>query len=195
MVLDCDFDDYMNTMTSKRAIHRTGQNHSPSENHANHSLDKRYDEYKDSGVEWMGEIPSHWDNARLAFIGTFSKGAGVSKADLVENGSPVILYGDIYTKYDIKVATVQRYIPPSVAKNGVKIVKGDILFAGSGETKEDIGKCIMYAGDGNGYAGGDVIIFRPRFADPLYLSYVLNNEKVRGEKAKNGQGGNHCAYL
>ena len=63
---------------------------------------KKYDSYKPSGIEWIGEIPSNWEKSRLAYNGEFSKGKGVSKADLTSNCLPVILYGDIYTKYDIK---------------------------------------------------------------------------------------------
>ena len=62
---------------------------------------KPYPSYKSSGIEWIGEIPSHWEKSRLAFIGKFFKGKGVSKADLSIEGSPVILYGDIYTKYNL----------------------------------------------------------------------------------------------
>ena len=61
---------------------------------------EKYSSYKDSGVEWLGEIPEHWEVRRLASLGTFSKGGGISRDKLVENGLPAILYGDIYTKYN-----------------------------------------------------------------------------------------------
>lgn len=188
MVLDYDFIDLMNTMI-KSSQPEPQKNQSPSYNYLKHGSDMRkYEAYKDSGVEWMGELPNHWDKIRLAFVGKFLKGTGVSKADLADHGVPVILYGDIYTKYEIKTSTLQRFIPQNIAINSIEIMQGDILFAGSGETKEDIGKCVMYNGGEKAYAGGDVIIFRPKQLNSLYLSYVLNSEKVRWEKAKMGKG-------
>ncbi len=58
---------------------------------------------KDSGIKWLGNIPEHWEVMRLANIGTFSKGGNISRAELIDDkdGIPAILYGDIYTKYDI----------------------------------------------------------------------------------------------
>lgn len=149
---------------------------------------KKYEAYKDSGIEWIGEIPEEWEKIRLAFTGKFSKGSGVSKADLSEDGFPVVLYGDIYTKYDLSTNRLQRFISKEVAESATKIKNGDLLLTASGETKEDIGKCLAYTGDAEAYAGGDVIILTPKKFNSLFLSYVLNSEKVRWEKAKMSRG-------
>ncbi len=53
---------------------------------------------KDSGIDWLGEIPAHWEVKRLASFGQFSKGGGFSKSDLANTGTNAVLYGDIYTK-------------------------------------------------------------------------------------------------
>ena len=60
---------------------------------------KRYDSYKDSGVKWIGEIPSHWKIMRTKNIATsFSKGNGITKDDIFEDGdTPCIRYGEIYS--------------------------------------------------------------------------------------------------
>ena len=51
------------------------------------------------------------------------------------------IYGDIYTKYNIEVSTVVNKISKETATKSVRLSKSDLLFTGSGETKEDIGKC------------------------------------------------------
>ncbi|WP_209332280.1 hypothetical protein [Lunatimonas salinarum] len=117
---------------------------------------KTYDSYKDSGIEWIGEIPSHWEKARLANAGKFYKGKGVSKTDLTLQGLPVILYGDLYTKYNIKASKIERRIPKEVAEKSFLLEKNDLLFAASGETPEEIGKCICFFGEEEAYAGGDL---------------------------------------
>jgi type I restriction enzyme S subunit len=66
--------------------------------------------------------------------------------------------------------------------------QGDILFAGSGETKEDIGKCVAFLDDFEAYAGGDIVILRPRGFDSRYLGYALNAAEVNRQKASKGQG-------
>ncbi|WP_214035948.1 restriction endonuclease subunit S, partial [Methanospirillum sp.] len=65
---------------------------------------------------------------------------------------------------------------------------GDILFAGSGETAEDIGKCASYLFDNEAYAGGDVIIFSPKEQNSEFLGYLLNCPMVSRQKARMGQG-------
>ncbi len=143
---------------------------------------------KDSGVEWIGEIPEHWEVKRLSSFGKFSKGGGFSKADLLDTGLPAILYGDIYTKYDIYIKNELRFISFETASKSVKIKKETLLFTGSGETIEDIGKCVVYLNDSEAYAGGDVIIFEQFQNNSLYLSYALNTKGVRLEKAKFSKG-------
>ena len=66
---------------------------------------------------------------------------------------------------------------------------GDIVFACTGETKEDIGKCVAYMSNTIGYAGGDTHVFTPnRGIDPVFLSSLLNTSEVRRQKAAYGQG-------
>lgn len=77
---------------------------------------RAYPEYKASGVEWLGHIPSDWKVRRLATLGRFSKGGGISKSNLVEEGIPTILYGDIYTKYNLKTVTVYSFISYELAE-------------------------------------------------------------------------------
>ncbi|EPX9013946.1 restriction endonuclease subunit S [Campylobacter coli] len=150
-------------------------------------LDKNVN-FKDSGIEWLGEIPQHWEVKRLANFGTFLKGNGISRQDLVEYGEPAILYGDIYTKYQIKTHFLYSKISKKTLLSTTPICNGDILFSGSGETKEDIGKSIVYLGDDNAFAGGDVIIFRQKENNALFLSYVLNTKYANFCKSINSKG-------
>lgn len=143
---------------------------------------------KESGVEWIGEIPEHWEVKRLASFGKFSKGGGFSKSDLTENGVSAILYGDIYTKYDIQIKNSVRFISKDTAKNSIELKYGNLLFTGSGETMEDIGKCVVFLSNEKTVAGGDVIIFEQNTNNNLFLSYVLNTEGVKYEKARYSKG-------
>jgi type I restriction enzyme S subunit len=143
---------------------------------------------KDSGVEWIGEIPEGWEVQRLASFGKFTKGGGFSKSDLQEKGERAILYGDIYTIYDYFFIDAKKFISSNNSKKSSEIKKGDLLFTGSGETLEDIGKCVAFYGNKKTYAGGDIIIFKQSRYNSLYLSYALNSELLKQEKAKTAKG-------
>ena len=66
---------------------------------------------------------------------------------------------------------------------------GDIVFACTGETKEDIGKCVAYMSNLTGYAGGDTQVFTPSATtDAVFLALLLNSHEVQKQKAARGQG-------
>ena len=146
---------------------------------------------KDSGIEWIGEIPRHWSINRLANFCTFSKGKSISKRELMSNGFPCILYSEIYTKYERVFVSVSSYVRESKALGAVKVQRGAFLFTCSGETKEDIGKCVLYLGSEEIAVGGDCVIAKlsiPSNYSLKYLSYVFNANYVNFCKELNSRG-------
>jgi type I restriction enzyme, S subunit len=134
-------------------------------------------------------VPEGWEVKTLGELGTFSKGAGITKDQLVDKGLPCIRYGEIYTTHDYLVKEFHSFIPESVARESKRIFKNDILFAGSGETLEEIGKSVTYTGEEQAYAGGDIIIFSPNEGtDSVFLSYFLTTDFANRQKRKLGQG-------
>jgi len=135
----------------------------------------------------LGAIPEEWEVKKLGEIGTFFKGKGVPKNQIINNGYKCLTYGDLYTKYDFIIKNVKSFINKKTSFISQKINFGDICFAGSGETSKDIGKCAAFIDDKNGYAGGDIIILRAN-ENPITLSYILNSEYIIKQKSKYGQG-------
>lgn len=129
-----------------------------------------------------------WERYKLGERGQFFKGSGVRKDEANSGFIPCVRYGELYTIHDDVVREFASYISPEVAKTARPILNGDILFAGSGETKEEIGKCAVVTHDGEMYAGGDIIVFRPRADDPVFLAHLLNAPKAQKQKARKGQG-------
>ena len=130
-----------------------------------------------------------WISVRLASLGSFQKGSGISRADAGTGTIPCIRYGEIYTTYgDYTYATVTG-ISHEVAEQATRINTGNIIFACTGETKEDIGKCVAYLSERTAYAGGDTQVFSPNAGiDPVFLSSLLNASNARRQKAALGQG-------
>ena len=102
-----------------------------------------------------------WETKRLEELGAFSKGRGIKRDDVSDMGLPCIRYGELYTRYKDYILNPVSRISPTVALEALPIKKGDLLFAGSGETAEEIGICAAYLGEEPAYAGGDVIILTP----------------------------------
>jgi type I restriction enzyme S subunit len=129
-----------------------------------------------------------WEVKRLGEVGAFLKGRGVKKDDTQTGDLPCIRYGEIYTHHNDYIRQFNSWISPRVAARATRIIKGDLLFAGSGETKEEIGKCVAFIDDGEAYAGGDIVILRPIDLNPVYMGYLCNTKPVNLQKASKGQG-------
>ena len=134
---------------------------------------KPYPAYKDSGVEWIGEVPEHWGLLRLANIGPLMKANGGNKEDDAETGVPCIRYGDLYTTYDDVIRNITKFISPEAEAKYTAIQYGDALFAASGETFEEIGMSAVTLSEAKAVCGGDVIVLRPhKTIDPVFLAYA-----------------------
>ncbi len=147
-------------------------------------------EKKDSGVEWIGKIPSHWQLLRLNNLGRFSKGKGITKDKIKVNGNKCIRCGEIYTTYELRFNRTRSFIDDDTSDESVLATKGVLLFTGDGESLEEIGKCIVYEGEEDLYIGGGINVFAPKQEKviPIYLSYVMNSESVIYQKSRQGKG-------
>ncbi len=141
--------------------------------------------YKETEV---GIIPDDWTVKQLGEIGVFSKGSGIRKDEALTGDIPCIRYGELYTSYNNFIDQFYSSISKDVANTAKLLKTGDILFAGSGETKEEIGKCVAFLNSFEAYAGGDIVILSPEKVSSLFLGYLLNAPIIQKQKASRGQG-------
>lgn len=148
-----------------------------------------YRETKDSGVEWLGAVPAHWKVRRLGQIGTFSKGRGGNKDDEVAVGVPCVRYGDLYTTHEYFIRGSRSAIPERLASEYTPARFGDVLFATSGETLDEIGKSAVCLIPSEARCGGDILIFRcGQPADARYMGYATGAWPATAQKARMGRG-------
>lgn len=134
-------------------------------------------------------LPEDWKVFELEALGAFSKGKGIAKSEVTDTGLPCVRYGELYTSHDYVVNEYVSFINENSASNSKRVEKGDILFAGSGETIEEIGKSAAIIKDEVAYAGGDIIILKTNGqSDSICLSYALETDYVRKQKRRLGQG-------
>lgn len=150
---------------------------------------KPYPTNKDSGVPWLGEVPGHWEVRRLGQIGRLSKGNGGNKEDEAATGVPCVRYGDLYTTHTYFVLKSRSFVTPKRAEEYTPIAYGDVLFAASGETIDEIGKSAVNLIRSEACCGGDVILFRPeREVVARFMGYLTDCRPVGAQKASMGRG-------
>ena len=145
--------------------------------------------HSDSKDSELGKIPKSWKITTLENIGDFTKGKGISKKEITSHGMPCIRYAEIYTEYNYVIDKFKSFILTETINTTKKLKTNDIIFTGSGETVEDIGKSIAFVSNHDAYVGGDTIIFSPNIeCNSIFLSYQLNDDLRRIQLRKFGQG-------
>lgn len=137
----------------------------------------------------FGVFPCDWvTDKRLKDIGTFGKGKGLPGDKMTSKGVPCVGYGDIYMKYNnFHFEKAKSFVDEETASESQPIQKGTLLFTGTGETAEEIGKCVCYNGDETIYAGGDILTFISNEVNPLFLAYQQYQDFSLRNKASFGQ--------
>lgn len=127
-----------------------------------------------------------WEQRKLDTVAKFSKGSGYSKGDLIETGTPIILYGRLYTKYETSISDVDTYVE---AKEGSVYSKGgEVIVPASGETAEDIARAATVDKSGI-LLGGDLNVVMPNEdINSAFLAISISNGNSQRELAKKAQG-------
>ncbi|EGK7522641.1 restriction endonuclease subunit S [Campylobacter lari] len=100
-------------------------------------LDKNVN-FKDSGIEWLGEIPQHWEIRKLKYLGNFQNGISIN-SEAFGAGYPFVSYGDVYNNISIP-SNVKGLINSTIIDRKIySVKKGDIFFTRTSETIDEIG--------------------------------------------------------
>ncbi|MCT7528736.1 restriction endonuclease subunit S [Aliarcobacter cryaerophilus] len=135
---------------------------------------EKYSSYKDSGVEWLGEIPEHWEVEKLFGLCNFIRGnSSFSKDELLNNGKYVALqYGKTY-KVDEVNEKYEFYVNDEFYKSSQIVNFGDTIFISTSETIEDLGHSAYYKRSDLGLLGGEQILLNSKIEiiDSKYLYF------------------------
>ena len=127
-----------------------------------------------------------WEQRKLGELCTISKGHGYSKADIRDAGTPLILYGRLYTQYESRIESVDTF---AVEQEGSLLSKGnEVIVPASGETAEDIAVASSVRRSGIIF-GGDLNVVTPESKlDPDYIALAITYSKAHDDLAKRAQG-------
>lgn len=127
-----------------------------------------------------------WEQRKLDKLGSFSKGKGYSKGDLVEKGIPIILYGHLYTKYETVINTVNTFA--TIKEKPVISEGNEVIVPSSGETANEISRASVVANPGI-ILGGDLNIIKVTDEiEPIFLAITISNGTQQKELSKRAQG-------
>ena len=127
-----------------------------------------------------------WERKKLSEIASFSKGHGYSKSDLREAGSPIIIYGSMYTNYQFEINEVHSFVEQK--KESVISKGNEVIIPASGETAEDIA-CASAILKRDIIIGGDLnILTLGNEFSPSFIALALSNGSSHKELVKSAQG-------
>lgn len=111
------------------------------------------------------------------------RGSGITREQVTPDGIPCVRYGEIYTTYGIWFDECVSRTSEKTIANKKYFEYGDVLFAITGESVEEIAKSCAYVGHEKCLAGGDIVVLKHN-QDPKYLSYVLSTTSAQQKKSK-----------
>jgi len=149
----------------------------------------KYDSYKESDIEWLGEVPEHWKNYRIDSTASLVRGnTGLLKDELLANGEYVALqYGKTY-KVDEVNNTFDFFVNSEYYKKGQIVNLGDTVLISTSETIEDLGHSCFYNRRDLGLLGGEQILLKPikKIVSEKYLYYYSKFFKYELQKYATG---------
>ncbi|HBB9946068.1 restriction endonuclease subunit S [Vibrio parahaemolyticus] len=136
---------------------------------------------KDSGVEWLGEVPEHWVVTKLGYLGKCQNGLNIG-GDSFGSGYPFISYGDVYKNLVLPKSGSGLVLSSDSDRLNYSVHYGDTLFTRTSETVDEIGfssTCLSTIE--NATFAGFLIRFRPKLdtLNPSFSKYYFRNEKLR----------------
>lgn len=111
------------------------------------------------------------------------RGTGIKRDEVTETGIPCVRYGEIYTTYNVLFDSCASYTDEAKQKSKKYFEYGDVLFAITGESVEEIGKSTVYIGKEKCLAGGDIVVMKHN-ENPKYIGYALSTTEAQMQKSK-----------
>jgi len=144
-------------------------------------------EMKDSGIDWIGEIPKHWEVKRFSTMFKLGKGLTITKENLQEKGIYCVNYGEIHSNYGFEVnpkihqlkCVSEEYLETSPKS---LVSKGDFIFADTSEDIQGSGSVTHLNSNEKVFAGYHTVIAKPiKNINSRFLAYEFDSELFRNQ--------------
>lgn len=154
----------------------------------------KYEKYKPSGFNWIGDVPEHWEMKRFRYCFKNGKGLSITKEDLLEKGVPCVSYGEIHSKFGFKIdpekdellCVDEKYLETNQSS---VLSDGDFVFADTSEDIDGSGNFTHLVGNHKIFAGYHTIVSRLKInAIPRYIAYFFDSVAYRTQIRSEVQG-------
>ena len=149
------------------------------------------EEYLNKLSDKLGILPMEAENhlrcTTLGEIGKFTRGNGLQKGDFIPSGKPAIHYGQIYTKFGFETNQAVSFISEELFNKLKKAKPKDILIATTSENIEDVGKCLVWAGEEEVAFSGDMYSYSTT-ENSKYIAYYFQTSEFQRQKEKKVTG-------
>lgn len=148
---------------------------------------KKYENYKNSGVEWLGEIPEHWEAKKFKFVLNLSKGLTITKQNLISEGVFCVNYGEIHSKFGFELDTSKHKLQCVseeflITDPNTLLNQGDFIFADTSEDIEGSGNFTHLISNDKTFAGYHTVIARPKSEmNSLFFAFVFDSISFRNQ--------------
>ena len=135
---------------------------------------KRYDKYKPSGIDWIGEVPEHWEVTRCRFISRLLHGMSYTPKDVVSEGEGTLVLRASNIQ-DSKLAFDDNVFIPSEMIPAQKMTrKGDIVICSTNGSLALCGKSALVKEDGLNLSFGSFMMVMRTDQNPIFIQYQLS---------------------
>lgn len=156
--------------------------------------EKKERKMRDSGIPWIGEVPEGWKVDKVKYLFSSGKGLSITKAALLEEGLPVISYGQIHAKQNNGVTIkpeLLRYTDFKYQKSNPSCIvnKYDFVFADTSEDYDGCGNCVYKRDDSLLFGGYHVVILHSLLnQDNRFYAYLFKSDEWRKQIRENASG-------
>lgn len=132
-------------------------------------------EMKDSGVEWIGEIPKHWTSVKMKQLGKVRNGLTYKPENILDNNSGILVLraGNIVNSKLVRNDNV--YVTSEIVSEKLKLKLNDILICSRSGSRDLIGKNTIIEKELEATFGAFMMVFRSSEMHSKYIYYILNS--------------------
>ncbi|RYQ12657.1 hypothetical protein PG2093B_0023 [Bifidobacterium pseudolongum subsp. globosum] len=139
-------------------------------------------------------IPDSWSWARLNSLATLTRGSGIKRSEVREEGLPCVRYGELYTTYDTAITSAHSFVMQDVFDAAKKMGPDDLVITLTGENDIDIGRAVINQTDETLAFGGDLLAITDTPMDRVYMLIAFHSPVV-GQQRTQAATGNIIVHL
>ena len=127
---------------------------------------------KDSGIEWIGKIPEHWEVRRIKTLGEYRNGLTYNPENMVDEEEGILVLRSSNVQNG-KLVFEDNVFVNSEIPDQLLVQKGDIIICSRNGSRELVGKNAIVKEDLRASFGAFMMVFRSQY--PEYMNYILNS--------------------